>query len=153
MRKFLKSFAYAFCGIAFCIRRERNMRIHITAFVYVMCFAVKFYRLSRAELAALILTSALVIALETVNTAIELLTDRKYPERRHLAKYAKDAAAGAVLIAAIGAAAVGVVLFWDVKIFAEIFKYFSGSIPALAVLIVSLVLSGFFIGVKGRTNE
>ena len=54
---------------------------------------------------------ALVISLELVNTAVEAAVDLVTEERRPLAKKAKDAAAGAVLAAAICAAIVGCVIF------------------------------------------
>lgn len=145
-----KSFAYAASGIAFCIRRERNMRIHAAAFAYAMYFAIRFYGFSRGELILLTLTSAAVIALEAVNTAIELLTDKRYPEVCDAAKNAKDAAAGAVLIAAAAAVAVGIMLFWDVKVFGEIAAYFAGNIFRVIALAASIGLGGVFIfGFRG----
>ena len=53
----------------------------------------------------------LVIALELVNTAIESVVDLVTTERKPLAKTAKDTAAGAVLVAAIMAAIVGLIIF------------------------------------------
>jgi len=145
-----KSFAYAFRGVAYCVKNERNMRIHIIAFAYVTYFAVAFYGFSRAELALLALTCALVIALEAVNTAVERLTDALHPEVCDVAKHAKDAAAGAVLIAAVAAAVVGVALFWDVATFAEIAAYFAGNIFAAVALGASVGLSVAFIFWRGK---
>ncbi|MCL1832221.1 MAG: diacylglycerol kinase family protein [Oscillospiraceae bacterium] len=140
-----RSFTYAFMGIAFCIRYERNMRIHIVAFAYVMFIAVSFYELSRAELLLLILTCTSVMTLEVVNTAIEVLTDKASPEKSALAKIAKDTAAGAVLLASVTAIAVGVILFWDTAVFAEITRYFGRSLTASIALIVSVILSCVFV--------
>ena len=53
----------------------------------------------------------MVIALELVNTAIESVVDLVTTERKPLAKTAKDTAAGAVLVAAIMAAIVGLIIF------------------------------------------
>ncbi len=52
-----------------------------------------------------------MIALELVNTAIESVVDLVTTERKPLAKVAKDTAAGAVLVAAIMAAIVGLIIF------------------------------------------
>jgi len=145
MRSLVRSFGYAISGIAYCVKSERNMRIHITLFVYALYFALGFYGFSKTELVLLILTVASVPAFEAVNTAIERLADKTIPEVCNLAKYAKDAAAGAVLISAAAAAAVGVLLFWDIETFAEIADYFVGNIFALIALLASFGLSLMFI--------
>jgi diacylglycerol kinase len=129
------------------------MRIHITVFAYVLFFALYFYELTGAELLILILTCALVMILEIINTAIEVLTDKASPERSALAKAAKDTAAGAVLIAAVAAVAVGVILFWDAEIFKQIWVFFIGNIPALIALIASLGLSVIFVFFTGKQRR
>ena len=63
------------------------------------------------EWIALILTIALVLGMEAVNTAVESVVDLVSPEYHPLAKQAKDVAAGAVLLVAIGAACVALLLF------------------------------------------
>jgi len=145
MRSLAKSFGYAISGIAYCVKSERNMRIHITLFVYALYFALRFYGFSKTELVLLILTVASVPAFEAVNTAIERLADKAVPEVCNSVKHAKDAAAGAVLISAIAAAAVGVLLFWDAETFGEIADYFIGNVFALIALLASLALSSMFI--------
>jgi diacylglycerol kinase (ATP) len=63
-----------------------------------------FLHLSAVELAVICLTSALVMALELLNTAIESVVDLTVKQSYHeLAKIAKDCAAGAVLVSAIAA--------------------------------------------------
>jgi diacylglycerol kinase len=108
------SFVYALRGIFYCIRYERNMRIHIAATVLVTIAAKIFCDFSRTEWCVLILTCALVMSLEAINTAIERLTDEVSPEYSRFAKIAKDVAAGAVLIASIAAVIIGIILFWRV---------------------------------------
>jgi diacylglycerol kinase len=63
------------------------------------------------EWVALVICIVLVLALEAVNTALEYLTDLVSPEYHPLAGKAKDVAAAAVLIAAIGAVWVGILIF------------------------------------------
>ena len=52
---FLKGFKYAFFGFIYCIKNERNMRIHTVAAMYVLVFA-RFFTFSRSEYAVLLLT-------------------------------------------------------------------------------------------------
>lgn len=124
MRAFFKGFAFAGRGLARCLR-ERNFRFHLCAAAFTAYFAARFYELSRAEWAVLLLTFAAVLSLEAVNTALECLCDRVSPEKNELIKQAKDCAAGAVLIAAVFAVGVGAALFWDVGRFAQIWEHFS----------------------------
>ncbi len=107
---FLKSFLYAGRGIALCIR-QRNMRFHISCAVWVTAFSLV-YRLTAMEYGLLFFAIGLVLALEAVNTALEHLTDLVSPGYHPLAGMAKDAAAGAVLIGALTAVAVGFALFF-----------------------------------------
>lgn len=99
---FLRSFGFAFVGIATLVRSQRNARIHLLA-VAVVAVAGWLLRLSQAEWLAVIAVSALVLALEAMNTAVEAVVDLVSPEFHPLAKRAKDVAAGAVLIAALAA--------------------------------------------------
>ena len=75
MIKFLKGFGYAAAGIYHGFN-ERNFRVHICAVLFVTRFALKFYELSRAEWAVLLLTFAAVISAELFNTAVERLCDK-----------------------------------------------------------------------------
>jgi diacylglycerol kinase len=86
------------------------MRIH---FVIAVCVIVAgaMLHVSRIQWAALALVIALVIALELVNTAVEAAVDLLSPAEHPLAKVAKDCAAAAVLVAALGAIAVGLLVF------------------------------------------
>lgn len=105
-----KSFGYAFEGIFTCIRNERNMKIHITVAALVV-IAGWILGLSVTEWCICLGLFGLVMALELVNTAVEAVVDLVTAERHPLAKTAKDTAAGAVLIAAIMAAIVGLLIF------------------------------------------
>lgn len=104
------SFRHAFDGIISCIRRERNMKIHLSFTAAVIAAGILF-KISATEWLVCLVLFGLVMALELVNTAIEEAVDLVTEERKPLAKLAKDSAAGAVLIAAIMAAAAGLVIF------------------------------------------
>ena len=112
--------------------------------MYVTAFSF-FYELKRAEYVLLMLTFSSVISAELINTAIEAAVDLCSPEQHRLAKLAKDAAAGAVLVTAFFAVIVGVLLFGDIAVIKEIFRYYGSHIPALAGLICSLAAAWAFV--------
>lgn len=105
-----KSFGYAFEGIFAGIKKERNMKIHCLAIVAVTIAGIVL-QISAVKWCICLILFGLIMALELVNTAIEAVVDLTTEERKPLAKLAKDAAAGAVLIAAIMAAIAGCIIF------------------------------------------
>ena len=106
----LESFHFAFEGIIHVLRTQRNMRIHFLAAVGVLVAALAF-DVSRLELIALFLAISFVLIAEMLNTAIEAAVDVASTSFDPMAKLAKDIAAGAVLIAAMNAIAVGYLVF------------------------------------------
>ena len=144
MRSFFRAFLYAGQGIAAAVKTQRNLRFHMAAAVYVTAFSF-FYELKRAEYVLLMLAFSSVISAELINTAIEAAVDLCSPEQHRLAKLAKDAAAGAVLVTAFFAVIVGVLLFGDIAVIKEIFRYYGSHIPALAGLICSLAAAWAFV--------
>jgi diacylglycerol kinase len=106
----LRSFYFAFAGLFHLIRSQRNARIHLIIAV-VACALGAWLGISRVEWAVLVMTIAGVIILEGLNTAIEAAVDLASPEIHPLAKAAKDLAAGMVLVASIGAAIIGLIIF------------------------------------------
>lgn len=105
-----KSFGYAFQGIFNTIRTERNIKIHCVAAILVTIFGI-WLHISKTEWMICFILFGLILALELVNTAVEATVDLFTGERKPLAKKAKDAAAGAVLVAAIFAAVIGILIF------------------------------------------
>ena len=105
-----KSFGYAFQGIFNTIRTERNIKIHCAAAILVTIFGI-WLQISKTEWMICFILFGLILALELVNTAVEATVDLFTEERKPLAKKAKDAAAGAVLIAAIFAVVIGILIF------------------------------------------
>jgi len=106
----LDSFNYAFEGIIHVLRTQRNMRIHFVVAVCVLVAAI-FADVTKLELISLLLAIAFVLIAEMINTAIEGAIDVATTTFDPMAKLAKDIAAGAVLIAAINAVAVGYLVF------------------------------------------
>ena len=105
----LKSFQYAFAGIAHIMKSQPNSRIHLTATIAVIILGL-WLGLSRIEWVLLVLTIGFVWAAESVNTALEALVDLVSPHHHPLAKVAKDVGAAGVLILATMSVAVGLIL-------------------------------------------
>jgi diacylglycerol kinase len=110
MRRLRKSFSCAIAGLIYCIKTEKNMKIHILATIIAVIVALV-VKLNYTEWGLLILTIFMVLVAETVNTAVEKTVDLVTTEYHPLAKTAKNLAAGAVLLAAIGSLLMAVVIF------------------------------------------
>lgn len=110
MRRLRKSFSCAIAGLIYCIKTEKNMKIHILATIIAVIVALV-VKLNYTEWGLLILTIFMVLVAETVNTAVEKTVDLVTTEYHPLAKLAKNLAAGAVLLAAIGSLLMAVVIF------------------------------------------
>lgn len=110
IQKRINSFQFACKGLADLVKSQPNARIHLVVGIAVL-LAGYFFRISKYDWIAVVLCVALVISLEAVNTALEYLTDLVSPEYHPLAGKAKDVAAAAVLIAAMGAVVVGLLIF------------------------------------------
>ena len=106
----LKSFVYAFEGIKAFLRYEPQALIHVIAASAVI-IAGFYFKMSTTEWLAIIFAIGIVVVSEMLNTAIEKLTDMVSPEIHPQAKVVKDVAAGAVLVASIVAAAIGLLVF------------------------------------------
>lgn len=97
------SFRYAWAGLTYAFRTQRNFRIHVIVGTLAISLGV-FLRLSAVEISIISLTIGAVLAMELLNTALESVVDLTVKQSYHeLAKIAKDCAAGAVLISAIAA--------------------------------------------------
>ena len=103
------SFRFAFAGIGYLFRTQRNARIHAVIAV-IVCIVAAWLRVTRVEWAILVLSIACVLILEGLNTALEAAVDLASPQIHPLAKIAKDVTAGMVLIAAIASAIVGLLI-------------------------------------------
>lgn len=140
--KLLKSFGYAFRGIYTCLCLEQNFRIHITAAVTVLLFA-RFYGLPLAKYPPILMVIVLVMALEAVNTAMEQAVNLTTPKRCPLARIAKDTAAGAVLLAALGSVAVACVTFTDINGWGRILHRLQSPVFVIGLLLYILLFWGF----------
>lgn len=103
---FLGSLNCAIEGVLWAARTQRHMLVHLLAAVAVLVAALAL-RLTLLEFALLALAIILVLFAELMNTALEVVVDLVSPEYHELARRAKDVAAGAVLVASVGAMIMG----------------------------------------------
>lgn len=106
-RSLLESFRCAAEGVSFVLRTERNMRIHFIAAAAVLVVAA-LLGVDSVGLSCLVMAISLVLISELANTALELVCDMISTTREPRIKTVKDIAAGAVLVSAAAAFAVGV---------------------------------------------
>jgi diacylglycerol kinase (ATP) len=110
--KLWRSFAHAFDGVVYAARTQPNMRVHLLIAAVVL-LATLLLRLERVYVIAIVVLISMVLSLELLNTAVEAIVDLLTVAHHPLAKTAKDAAAGAVLVAAIGSAVAGYLIFYQ----------------------------------------
>jgi diacylglycerol kinase len=109
-KKFFSSFKFAFDGIRTTFINEQNFKIHTIVSVIVLLLAIAL-DFSSLKLIILLMNIGIVLALELVNTAVEKTVDLITGDVHPLAKLAKDASAGAVLVFSIFAVIIGILLF------------------------------------------
>ena len=105
----MRSLGYAVAGLAFAIRNETNMRVHLFVAILTVAAGVAL-RIEPAEWRWLVVSIALVVAAEAINTGIEQACDA-IGGRSEAIRRAKDAAAGGVLVLAAAAALIGIGIF------------------------------------------
>jgi diacylglycerol kinase len=105
----LQSFQHAFAGIWYTLRTQRNAQIHVGTGVCIVVLGL-LLRIRLTEWATLALTMGFVIVSEMLNTSIEAAMDHATTEFHPQIKIVKDVAAGAVLVSAVTAVAVGLLI-------------------------------------------
>jgi len=124
----LNGFKYAAEGVVHVFRTQRHMKFHFLIMALVLLVSL-ITNLERWEMLALLFTISLVLVAEMFNTAVEALVDLVTQTYHPLAKFAKDIAAGAVLIATVNALAVGFLLYFGEDRWREIPKLASPHKP------------------------
>jgi diacylglycerol kinase (ATP) len=105
-----RSFGFAFAGLKHMMATQHNFKIHLIISVFVVA-AGFVLQISANDWRWLMIAMALVLATETLNTAIELVCDTVSADFHPLIQKSKDVAAGAVLLVAIVAAVIGIITF------------------------------------------
>ena len=152
LQRFGRGFVYAWNGIRAAVWEERNFRFHMCAACYAVAAGL-IAKLQRQEWALLCLCVAAVMAMELMNSAVERAVDK--PDTTHWwsAGAAKDMAAGAVLLTALGAAVVGLLLFAMPDRLALLWQAVFGSLPGALLWAGSLALAYAFTFKFGAKKE
>ena len=145
--KFFKGFRFAGQGIAYTIKTQLNFRFHITAAVWVLLLSL-FYNFTAVEYAVIFFTIGAVLSAELFNTAVEKTVDLYTKEENRLAKAAKDASAGAVLVSAAAAVCVAVCLFGDLAVITYIIEFMQLN-PVVAVVALLFAIGSVIFIFKG----
>lgn len=147
--KFLKSFTYAFKGIFYTVKTQRNMRVHIcfTSFMFFFLLRYDFWHMTTVRYVALGLTCAAVMCAECFNTAVEFVVDLVSPEYNKLAGRAKDVASAAVLVLAIASVVEGIIFLWQPEAFKNLFAFYGTHVLECVLVCVAIVLALAFVAV------
>jgi diacylglycerol kinase (ATP) len=109
LRERFKSFCYAFRGVLIMLRSQHNAWIHAMATI-IICALGLYLRITSMEWCWILLAIMAVWMAESLNTALEFLADAALPQYHPMVEKAKDVAAGAVLITAIGTVVIGIII-------------------------------------------
>ncbi len=107
---FIAGFGYAFNGLWYTLRTQRNMRVHSTITLLAILLGI-FLHISAVEFAIIFIAITGVFVSEMFNTVLELCVDLASPGYHPLAKIAKDVSAGAVLVNAFLSVLIGLFIF------------------------------------------
>jgi diacylglycerol kinase len=110
LKRFYKSFHYAFTGIQYALHNDQNLVIHFIVACFVILLSIVL-KVTPFEMGILGVTILVMISAEMINSAIEKMIDLITKEHRAEAKIAKDISAGMVLLTAIGSAIIGSLIF------------------------------------------
>jgi len=111
LHRLVSSFGFAARGICLLFTHTPNARIHLLALLIVVSGGL-FFSLTRIEWVGLVLCFVIVLGAEAFNSSLETLADILSAEYDPIIRDAKDLAAAAVLIAALGSAVIGTLVFW-----------------------------------------
>ena len=110
LAKFIAGFRYAFNGLWYALRTQRNARVHVCIAILAIILGIILH-ISAIEFAMVFVAITGVFIAEMFNTVFELCIDLASPDYHPLAKIAKDVAAGAVLLSAMLAVVIGLFVF------------------------------------------
>lgn len=105
-----QSICYAWSGVRYVLSTEPNARIHVMIALLVVAGGL-LLRISRIELAVILIMISVVWGAELSNTAVEVLVDYVSPEKKPFAEICKDVSAAAVLTSALISILVGLLIF------------------------------------------
>ncbi len=141
LRKWIKSANNAIEGILHGVKTQKHLRYHFFAAILLLLISLML-GISLQEFIALAIAAIIVLSVEMINTAIEVITDAIFKEYDDRAKIIKDTSAGAVLITASGAALIGFIILMPYfkDLFASGLKIAKHSGDVIAIIAVVIVL-------------
>jgi diacylglycerol kinase (ATP) len=150
-RNIYEPFRVALNGVVMTFKTQRHMRFHLYV-VFVVVMLGLFVNLPLREMLVLLFTISLVVVAEMFNSAIEAVVDLVSPNYSPMAKFAKDIAAGAVLITTLIALVVGALLILGENRWETMKVSLSSDAPAIGapLRIVIGILVCFFAVVVGK---
>ncbi len=110
LNKLIKSFGYAFRGLADLIKSEQNAKIHLLITILVIITGFVF-KINATEWCIVFFCIAIVFSTEALNTSVEKIIDHLFKDKNETARIVKDISAGAVLICAIISVICGLIIF------------------------------------------
>lgn len=144
LRRWIKSANFAIDGILHGTKTQRHLRYHLyaAAFILILCYVLG---ISRNDFLIITLAVIVVLLAELFNTSIETVVDLASPKHSEKAKIAKDVAAGAVFITALGAAVIGyIILLPHIRSFFykgfHIAKHSGEEVSIMAVILVLILV-------------
>jgi diacylglycerol kinase (ATP) len=159
-RRFARSFQHALEGVLDVYRSQRHMRVHFV-FMGINAILAMVYKLSALEVAILLVVIAMVVFAEMVNTVIEAIINMVSETYSPIARFAKDVAAGGVLVTAANACLVGVCIYLNPERLERLRRIWihndyvdnSATLRALAIsfLLLLLVITAVKVGKPERS--
>lgn len=144
IKSLAQSFKHALDGLVHCINYERNMRIHLLA-AFTVVMVAPYFRLSKVQLAILLLVIGLVIVSECFNTALEMVMNRMTESYDPMVKVAKDVAAAAVSLAAAVSVGIGLLFFADLNLLKNFFTIVLSNPYAIFFFVVYILAGLWFV--------
>jgi diacylglycerol kinase (ATP) len=151
IRGLIKSFSFALRGLKYCIKNERNIRVHIVVAIFVLTFSFIF-ELNRSEYAILVISIFFVITTELINTSIETIVNLETSCYDNLARFSKDIAAGAVFVSSICSIIVGLLLFLKPEKLSRVMQMIFTT-PTLFSLFGAIIILGSIFIIMGTKNK
>ncbi len=138
-----RGFKFALEGIEHVFRTQQHMRFHFLCIIIVGLLCILLH-LNYIEVCFALVSVAFVIFAEMINTAVEAVVDMVSHRYHPLAKFAKDIAAGAVLVASINAVVMGVIILFNhgkIKNLEKLIDFDSHSMSIIIILALFIMMS------------
>ncbi|MDD4688307.1 MAG: diacylglycerol kinase family protein [Eubacteriales bacterium] len=152
MKKLIMSFVYAFLGLWYCLKSERNFRIHTFAAITVLGILPR-YNLTSTQIAIIFMVIGFVLVCEIFNTAIESLANSVTTEVNPLIKTCKDVAAGGVYVSTLCAVGIAWQILWNTKVLGDLIKACFSAPINLTIFVLYILVGILFVFLPERKKK